>query len=169
VSSCTPTPTEREIDQTAATADGVANATTGQPVAGADELLVVAGGNFFAHISNFTETSSLAPIYSQQAGATDEYLSRASGAVVATFSSTEDPSHYYFVVQFMRDPVSGSLILNLQGFFAKATAIAASYFASELLPQLSSLTKSWYVYEWTDANANQMVEPAEVTIVDSGT
>ena len=175
VAQCAPTPTSREIDQTSSDPIGVANPTTGQPVAAADELLVVAGGYFFQKIANYSEmTQPVAPIYAHSDATTGEYRVRGTGTgggadtAIASFSTVEDTSHYFFVVQFMRDPISGSLILNAQGFFQNATAIAADYFDQQMLPTLSTFTKSWYVFEWTDANADHIAQPTEIVPTGSG-
>ncbi len=166
---CAPAPAVRETAQDSADISGVANPTTGEPVAGGDELLVVSGGFFFAKIAGYSEKQPVAPIYAQQNGDVDEYVNRATGAAVATFPVLENTSDYVFVIQFMRDPLSGSLILNTQGFFEGATAIAAQYFNEQLLPTVETLSKSWYVYHWVDdASADHLMQPSEVTLVDSG-
>lgn len=98
----------------------------------------------------------------------DQYRVRADDSVAISFSGTEDPADEYFVIQLIHDASSGSLVLNAQGFFQTSTQLAASYFSTVLLPKLDTLDKSWYAYEWKDANANQTIDAGEVTLLKSG-
>ncbi len=166
---CSSPPTVREITQTSSDLLAVSNPTTGQPVAGADELLITAGGFFFEKVVGYEEQRPSAPIYAKQIGQTDEYLRHSDDSVVSTFSATEDTSDYVFTIQLIRDPASGSLILNAQGFFPGATSIASEYLSTVIIPALSTYTKTWYVFHWVDsAGGDHMMQPSEVTLVQSG-
>lgn len=163
---CTPAPTVREVSQDVADA---VNATNGRPVAGGDELLIAAGGFFFSHLTTYVSSGPIAPIYAVQEGDNFDFKKRADDTIVVSdpFGGSHD-SQDSFVIQFMRDPSSGSLILNAQGLWQSGTAAAAYYFINVMLPTLATQTKAWYVLKWADANANSMPDLNEFTLVDSG-
>jgi hypothetical protein len=164
--SCVPTPTVREVSQDMPDA---VNATSGRPVAGGDELLIASGGSFFARLTSYVSTAPVAPIYGILNGDKLEFRKHATDEVVdsdpyAGAHTAEDK----FVIQFMREPTSGSLILNAQGFWQAGTTAAAYYFVNVMLPNLATETKSWYVVKWVDGNANMLPDAGEFTPVMSG-
>jgi hypothetical protein len=158
-----PTVTEERQD----TPDAL-NVTTGHPVSGGGTLLVVAGGPFFQNLEGYFEQSS-SPLYLMQVADMQEFVDRATGAVVVSRSaSTDNLSHDFFIIQFMRDASSGSLVLNAQGFWESGTTAAAFEFVNGLLPTLTTLDKSWYAYEWTDANGDMAPDLNEIVLQASG-
>ena len=163
--SCAPAPTVRQVPQDVA---DVVNVDTGRPVAGGDELLVAAGGSYFSHLISYASTQPILPIYSALNGTMIEYRELGTAAVVASAPAQEDTAHDYFVIQIARDPSSGSVLLNAQGFFTEGTTAAAFYFEQGLLPTLATLSKSWYLYEWTDADGDLAPDLAEISAVASG-
>lgn len=166
VAQCTPAPALREVSQSVPDA---VNVTTGQPVAGGDELLVVAGDGYFSHLADYVSVAQVAPIYAVFNPDTLEFHKRANGAlVVSNPAGGEHEAQDVFVIQFMRDPSSGTLVLNAYGFWLAGTNAAAYYFVNSMLPSLSTQTKSWYVYQWTDANNDLLPELNEITLIDSG-
>jgi hypothetical protein len=88
--------------------------------------------------------------------------------LLASEPDTANPDHDLFVVQFARDPASGSLVLNLQGFSANGTGAAVLYFQDVILPSLSTFTSAYYVGEWTDADGDHAPDVGEITLVTSG-
>ena len=163
---CLPSPTVREVSQDVADAVNTAN---GRPVAGGGELLIAAGGTFFAHLTAYVSSQPVSPVYSNFENDTLQYRKRSDASIVASAPySADHDSQDFFVLQFMRDPASGSLILNAQGFWQSGTTAAAFYFNQAMLPALSTFGKSWYVYKWTDANADMMPDLNEITLIDSG-
>ncbi|MEP7049488.1 MAG: hypothetical protein ABJB12_04015 [Pseudomonadota bacterium] len=166
---CAAPPVVREVSQDVADA---VNASSGRPVAGGDELLIAAGGFFFAHLTNYVTTEPVAPIYGvvSEDGLSQEYRKRKNDDLVATeLNDGSHDSEDYLLIQIMRDADSGSVILNAQGFWQSGTTAAAYYVANVMLPVLATETKSWYVYKWTDGNANQAPDLGEFMLVDSGT
>jgi hypothetical protein len=98
-----------------------------------------------------------------------EFVSRADGTVVVSRTVAGDNlSHDFFVIQFMRDPASGSLVLNVQGFWLSGTTAASFFMVNGVLPALSSFDKAWYAYEWTDANGDLAPDLNEITLKASG-
>ena len=166
---CSPAPTVREVSQDVADA---VNVTSGRPVAGGDELLLAPGGFFFARLTNYVSTTPVAPVYGKLStdGASQEYRKQGTDALIAT--EPNDGPHDasdYLLIQMMREPTSGSLILNTQGFWQSGTNAASWYVVNQMLPTLSTWTKAWYVYKWTDGNSNGAPDNAnEFTLVDSG-
>jgi hypothetical protein len=93
----------------------------------------------------------------------------ATGEVVAhTLYDAPHDSSDVFVIQFIREPSSGSLILNAQGLWQPGTTAAAYYFVNVMLPTLATETKSWYVVQWTDANADMLPNLNEFSLILSG-
>ena len=50
-------------------------------------------------------------------------------------------------------------MLALDGFNAKGTTVAAWFFLNQMLPNRSSLDKSFYVYEWTARPGDAGADP----------
>jgi hypothetical protein len=163
---CQPTPVLSEEEQD--TPDAL-NITTGHPVSGGGTLLVVAGGFFYQNLEGYFEQST-SPLYVTSVGDTQEFINRATGAVVVSRSmSADNLSHDFFIIQFMRDASSGSLVLNFQGFWESGTTAAAFELVNVILPALSTYDKSWYAYEWTDSVGGDMApELNEITLKASG-
>ncbi len=166
VAGCASGPAVREVSQNVADA---LNVTSGRPVAGGGELLISAGGSYFSHLVSYVSAAPVAPVYEMLNGNKLEYRTRVGGKVIASdpFDGPHDAKDV-FVIQFMRDASSGSLILNAQGFWQAGTAAAAYYFVHGMLPTLSTQTKSWYVYRWVDGNGDLTPDLNEITAVDAG-
>jgi hypothetical protein len=164
-STCTPTPTVSE--ETQDTPDAL-NITTGHPVLGGGTLLVVAGGPYYQNLEGYFEKST-SPLYATSVGDTQEFIERATGNVIVSRSSITDyASHDFFILQFMRDSGSGSLVLNAQGFWESGTTAATFEFVNAMLPALSTFDKAWYAYEWTDMNGDMAPQANEIVLQSSG-
>jgi hypothetical protein len=162
---CQPTPTVSEEEQDSVSA---LNFTTGQPVSSGGELLLVAGGSYYQNLEGYVE-ESISPLYVTVDEGKQQFVSRSDGQVVARDTNTTDSdSHDFFAVQFMRDPVSGSLVLNLQGFWLSGTEAAAFFIVNGMLPALSEFDQAWYVYEWADANDDKLPDLSEIQRRASG-
>jgi len=164
---CTPAPTIREVSQTVPDA---LNPSNGRPVSGAHELLVAAGGSYYARLLGYVDAQKISPIYWHYDGVTTiEFRKNSNDEVVVTRQTTEDNTmHDFFVIQLMRDPTSGSLVLNAEGFWESGTVAAAYFFANGILPNLNTFDKSWYVYEWTDKDGDLAPDVDEMKLVSSG-
>jgi hypothetical protein len=164
---CQPTPQLSEAEQDSVEA---LNFTTGRPVSGGGELLVVAGGPFYQVVQGYLEESGAAPLYWYVGNDFSAYRKSADDETVASLPlSADHDSHDFFIVQFMRDPASGSLVLNAQGLWLSGTVAAAYQVEHGVLPNLASFDDSWYAYEWTDANGDLAPSLDEIDLVDSGT
>jgi hypothetical protein len=65
-------------------------------------------------------------------------------------------SHDMIVIQVGRERTTGTLALLLYGFHPNGTLAAAWHFAHVMAPDLASYTDAYYVYDWTDANGDQV-------------
>jgi hypothetical protein len=165
---CVPAPTVTEEEQDSVHA---LNFTTGRPVSGGGELLVVAGGPFFQNLEAYVE-QEISPLYLvvDMAADVQQFKSRANDSVVASRTiSGDNVSHDFFAIQFMRDPQSGSLVLNAQGFWLSGTTAASYFMLNGILPNIASYDEAWYVYEWTDANGDMAPSLDEIVLRASGT
>jgi hypothetical protein len=164
---CSPVPALRTVSQS--TTD-LFNPATGQPVAGGGELLVLAGGSFGHTHVGYLEKKRIAPIYATQTdGNMLEFRQSGSDNVVmSTPYASVTPSHDFFVIQMARDPKTGTTTVMAYGFFDAGTRAAAWYFENELMPSLPTFTAPWYVFEWTDANADKAPSASEITLAGSG-
>jgi hypothetical protein len=164
---CDPAPVLTEAEQDSVDA---LNLTTGRPVSAGGELLVVAGGPFFQNLEGYLEEQKIAPLYWAVGDGFTEFRKTADDAPVLHLDIAGDhDSHDFFIIQFSRDPASGSLILNVQGFWLSGTVAAAYQVTTGFLPQLGTLDKGWYAYEWTDADGDKAPDADEIKLVDSGT
>lgn len=166
VAHCSSSQTSREVSQTAS---DVLNPNSGQPVSGGDELLLIAGGNYFQKGMGYLVANKIAPL--TNSGGFDKYEihDTASNALIASEMITEvSDSHDLFAVQFMREPSSNSLILNAYGFTVGGTAAATYYFTDVIAPNLATIDKAWFVGEWTDKDADQLPDADELTVIASG-
>ena len=125
-----PTPIVSEEEQDSVSA---LNFTTGRPVSGGGELLLVAGGSFYQNLEGYVE-QSISPLYVKVEDGKQTFVRRADDTAVATDDTDDIESHDFFALQFMRDDASGSLVLNLQGFWLSGTQAAAFFVINGVLP-----------------------------------
>lgn len=164
---CQPAPIVREVLQTVPDA---LNPASGRPVSGAHELLVAAGGSFYARLLVYLDSQRVSPIYSYYDGKTTiEFRSASDDATVVSRQNDEsNDDHDFFVIQLARDATTGSLILNAQGFWVSGTIAATYFFEHGVLPSLETFDKAWYVYEWKDKNGDKAPDLNEIAQVASG-
>jgi len=163
---CSPPPALSEAEQDSVEA---LNFTTGRPVSGGRELLVVAGGPFYQNLEGYVEKQRIAPLYSTDSAGATQFRKSADDTVVASLPIAGDhDSHDFFLIQFMRDAASGSLVLNAQGFWLSGTIAAAFQLREGMLPTLSTFDQAWYVYEWTDMNDDKLPDLNEISLKLSG-
>ncbi|MET0792709.1 MAG: hypothetical protein ABW061_14405, partial [Polyangiaceae bacterium] len=166
VARCPTAPTVREVAQTVADAVNPAN---GRPVVGGDELIVIAGGNAVQSAAGYLTANSVAPLSNALKDGKFQIIETSTGALISSEQTGDaNDSHDLFAVQFIREATSGSLILNTYGFDTSGTRAASVYLDQALLTNLTGATKSWYVGEWTDANADKIPDFSELVLIDSG-
>lgn len=163
---CQPTPVVTEEEQDSVSA---LNFTTGRPVSDGGELLIVAGGFFYQNLEGYVEEQGISPLYVKVEDGKQQFMRRGDDEVVARDTNTTDiDSHDFFALQFMRDPASGSLVLNFQGFWLSGSQAAAFFMLNGVLPNLASFDQAWYVYEWTDADGDREPDLDEIQRQASG-
>lgn len=149
VAGCDPPPEVRTVDE--ATTDAL-NPSTGRPVIGGGEILVIAGGSFGQAVMAYLENERIAPVYVAVSG--DDYVLRRSSddtllASVSMADSTD--AHDILVIEVVRDPASGTFLLVTYGFNQHGTAAAVWYLANVMMPApLTTYDQRYYVLEWTD-------------------
>jgi hypothetical protein len=164
--SCSTSPKLLEAEQDSISA---LNLTTGRPVSDGSELLVVAGGAFYQNLEGYLEGRQITPLYLNYTNDVTEFRRTGTNKIVASLPMAGDhDSHDIFIIQFMRDPASGSLILNEQGFWLSGTVAGAYQMVHGLLPQLDRQDQAWYAYEWTDADGDKAPDLGEIKLLDSG-
>lgn len=165
---CSPAPVLTEAEQDSVDA---LNITTGRPVSGGGELLVVAGGPYYQKLEGYLEEQKIAPLYWKHdavAGITQFRKTADDALVVERATAGAHDTQDDFIIQFSRDPVSGSLILNVQGFWLSGTMAATYQITTGFLPQLETRDKGWYAYTWTDADGDKAPDANEIELIASG-
>jgi hypothetical protein len=162
-------PTQPKLSEAEQDSVEALNITTGRPVSNSSELLVVAGGPFYQNLEGYLEENGVAPLYWKVRDDVAEFRSNKTGELVADLAIEGDhESHDIFIIQFMRDPDSGSLILNAQGLWLSGTVAAAYHLNNSLLPELTKQDQAWYAYEWTDKDGDKAPDSDEIELLTSG-
>ncbi len=135
--------------------------TTGALLLGGGSTVVTAGGPFPNKPVKWLErTDQVTKVYFDTNGIDTYYFKkRVDGSVLVTrpqtycsTASTQD----VFLVELSADPTSGTLALIEYGLCGGGygTRSGAWFWANTMLPNRASYPNSWYIYEWTDQNAN---------------
>jgi len=160
-SGCAPSPIPRTVSQTdSATIEQA----TGKTLVGPGELLVLAGGDAVSTPVNYVNTARIAPIYS-----IGNELRRSADDSLVTKVSGLSADHDFIVIQVVREPTNGSLLLVAYGYSGLGTTAGSWYFANVMMPAISNYTDLWYIYDWKDTiNDNKPTNASEFTLVQSG-
>ncbi|MDB4995397.1 MAG: Stigma-specific protein Stig1 [Myxococcaceae bacterium] len=167
---CTPAVTVRTVLQ--ATVEGntalAILSDAGAPLSGPGDMLVTAGGEFGQHMVKYMETKSSAPVVSNQTGTTITFSRRSTGAILHTLQDSDlTASHDYALIALAVDAPSGTLTVMAQGLFGPGTR-AASFQLGQMIAAPATYDQAFYLYEWTDGNANQMPDVGEFVLRASG-
>jgi hypothetical protein len=158
---CVPVPVLTTVGQGLSTA---INPTTGQPLVGGGELLVAAGGDSWQLLVRWLETSGTSHVYNTTDGTTRLEWKRRGGSgdggdtVLKLVDLTMvNASHDFFLLEVVKDPISGTFSLVVYGVDSAGTRAGAFYFANVMLPSIvgdaaTPFTNAWYIYEWTGAD-----------------
>jgi hypothetical protein len=150
----------------------------GRPVVGSGDMQVVVGGPFGQTLIRYLETQGITSVYNSfDANGARFYRRSVDGGVdsiiVDAPQADVNQTHSFFLIEMVVDPTTGTLMLAIDGFNAKGTTVAAWFFLNQMLPNRSSLDKSFYVYEWTagpgDGGTNPLPSFADMfTLLASG-
>lgn len=166
---CIPVPATTVVANDSATN---VNATSGEPVTG--NVFVVLGGPYRQTLVQYLENHGVTSVYYAFDASHGGFNGRsADGGVdpsLSQFLYTDlDGAHSSFVIETVRDPASGTLLLALYGLDAAGTDAATFYFVNHFLPNLGAFTSSYYVYDWSDGNGNKTPDDADTfTLKSSG-
>ena len=144
---CTTEPTGTSVAQDSAP---LINTTSGQPLAGPGNLLIAAGGDYRHLVTAYLQQARIAPVYNR-VGVDVEFRLTADDTVVGSIPyGSLSADRDLLVIQLVRDPLTGTTILNAYGFGPPGTTAAGWFVTNVMLPDIASYTDSYYVYEWND-------------------
>jgi len=139
---------------------------TGAPKMSSGVLVVFAGRavNGVVHYYEMTEMAS--PIYADYAmiGGVESYAYfDRQGNVVASLpaSAGQAGTSDMFLVEYFKD-ANNNKVFIVYGFAWKGTYVGGVFFKTYLLPNITSFTHGWYIYQWNDTNGNGLPDPYEV-------
>ncbi len=146
------------------------NPTTGQPVVGSGNLQVVVGGPFGQSLIRYLDAAAVTSIYSTYDNGNEQFRLRSGGTPpVDVAQSTSTDGHDFVLIETVVDPTTGTLMLAIDGFQQYGTTAGVWYFLNTMLPSLSTYTKSYYVYEWTDSDGDKAPSSGDAfSLVTSG-
>ncbi len=162
---CSPTVVVRQILQTApGTIDDA-----GRPLLGPGDTFVAAGGGFGQKAVAYMTSTFDAPVYVTGDNTSISFMrSSDKGVIVQAQNANLTAHHDYFVAYTAVEPQSGTLVFNVYGFFVPGTAAGAFWFQNQVVANVGSFTKSYYVYEWTDTNNDSVANAGDTfTLVES--
>jgi hypothetical protein len=132
----------------------VVDACTGEPLLGAGNTLIAAGG-FVTQRAILHLERRISPIYFDTDGVSlFQYKTRAGNVAAEWADGTQTPSHAHFTIALYPDTKRGSLVISMFGQSPEGTTAGAWYFANVVLPSIKNGTKNWGKYvvvEWTDS------------------
>jgi len=168
VSHCLSAPTIAQLGQDAG---GVTDPITGRPTTGVGNTFIAGGGSYGQRGVNYIElTAPISPVYLQTDGTTAQIVVRATGTNVVSVMNADLGAHRdYFYIQLAVEPQSGTLCFSAEGINGSGTQAAGYYVPAVIGPSLSTFTKTWYVYQWVDTNADSIANSGdEFDLVSSG-
>jgi hypothetical protein len=155
VAGCPTSITARTLPQTTA---GTINGVTGQPVVGGGDMQVVLGGPYGQSLIRYLDAQGVTDVFNASNGLRARFQLRGTGGAPGAFvvdqpQSAITPTHDYFLVETVVDPVTGTLMFAIHGFLAEGTLAGTWHFLNTMLPARATYAKSYYVYEWTNADS----------------
>jgi hypothetical protein len=164
---CTPASAVVSVPQTDAS---VLDQATAQPVYGTGKLGVFTGGSFYQRGLAYLDKLATTPVVGVESGTSFTLHDRGTGRVrLQLDESALSAQHDYFVVEIAKDPSTSTVAVAIWGVLAPGTRAGAAYFAAQMLPVRNTLTKAWYVVEWTDSNQDGAANAGDTfTVIASG-
>jgi hypothetical protein len=140
---------------------GVMNPVTGQPVGGSGNLVVMLGGTYYQHMIRYLEDSALTRAYNKydtNARFFVRGLGGAADSMIVEDSANElsepNASRGYFLIESVVDPASHTWALEIYGLGAQGTRAGAWFFSNQVIKNLSTFPKQYYIYKWVDAGSD---------------
>lgn len=149
---------------------GVLEPSTGRPIGGPGSLYLLGGGETIQSAIAYLQTNDT-PLMVSRAGNQYILTSRSTGQTVLSVDATTlDASHDLALIQIVREPRSGTVVLNAYGYYETGTKAGAFYFANQLAPTLATDANAYYVILWTDGNGDLAPNAGDTfMLVGSGT
>jgi hypothetical protein len=135
---------------------------SGRPLLGPGNTYVAAGGGYGQKAVAYMNGARNAPVYTIDDSQNISFV-RASdnGTIVKTALSALTAHHDYFLIYAAAEPVSGTLVFAVYGLYGPGTTAGAFWFQTEISTKVSTYTKQYYVYEWTDTNNDGAPNPTD--------
>jgi hypothetical protein len=159
---------------------GILDPDSGEPRTGIGNVCLIGGGSTGQVAVTYLDNGGLSDVElrgdNSDAGVFTLYFTNRTNPAAPVDIASEPYSatlsnQDYFLLQLDVDPASGSLCLQAMGMSSQGTLAAGYYAANRLIGNgaYATSTKSWYVYEWTDANGNGTPDgPDTYTLIASG-
>ena len=142
-----------QLDSVTQGASGTMDPSSGRPLTGPGDTYVAAGGEFGQKAVAYMNATRDAPVFTVADGTSASFVRTSDGSTIVQAAVSNLTAHHdYFVIYAAAEPVSGTLVFAVYGFYAPGTAAGAYWFQSQPASAFSSMTKQYYVYEWTDTN-----------------
>lgn len=143
---------------------------SGRPTTGPGDTYVAAGGGFGQRAIAYMNDARNAPVFTTDDGTSVSLVRTSDGTTIVKAPITALTSHHdYFVIYAAAEPVSGTLVFAVYGLYPAGTTAGAFWFQSQSSGALDAMTKQFYVYEWTDKNADGVPNAADTfTLLSSG-
>jgi len=163
---CVPTVVVRQIAQ--GSAGSIDDA--GRPLLGPGDTYIAGGGGFGQNAVSYLSSTFEAPVYVTGTNTTISFMKSADKSLIVEAQNANLTAHHdYFVAYTAVEPVSGTLVFNVYGFYAPGTAAGAYWFQTQVAPSFGTFTKAFYVYEWTDTDNDGAPSAGDTfTLVSSG-
>lgn len=138
---------------------GTINGTTGQPVVGGGDMQVVLGGPYGQSLIRYLDAEGVTAVFNSSNSQRARFQYRNQDGTPGAFvvdepQSAVTPAHDYFLVETVVEPVTGTLMFAIHGFQANGTLAGVYHFLNTMLPARATYDKSYYVYEWTNADSD---------------
>jgi len=141
------------------------DAATGAPQM-SNSVLVAVAGPLVNGLVKYYEVNGLSPVYFQWAtidGVSYYAWHDRQGNIVASLPSSagQAGTSDMFLVEYFTD-ANNNRVFIVYGFAWKGTYIGGVFFKTYILPNITSFTHGWYIYQWNDVNGNGLPDSYEV-------
>jgi hypothetical protein len=149
-SACSSTTTLTTIQQGAT---GSMDPQSGRPMLGPGNTYVAAGGGFGQKAVAYMNGARNAPVYTIDDSQSISFVRTSdNGTIIKTALASLTAHHDFFLIYAAAEPTSGTLVFAVYGLYGPGTTAGAFYFKTNMAGSLSSESKQYYVFEWTDTN-----------------
>jgi hypothetical protein len=155
---CGVTFTIRHVSQ----ADAGILAADGRPLWDPSELGMLAGGPQIHDAVRYLDMNAT-QIFVQESDPNAVWAERATNNVVISLPlAAFTPTHDVGIMQIVREPIGGTVSLNVYGHATPGTLAAAYYLTTVIAPNLKNDRRRYYVIEWTDQDGDEMPTAADL-------